>query len=563
MAKKESPVCEPGLLGRCIADHGDIWQMRLLNPSRLSSFVRDRGVGFWESHIKQLWQLKLLRADLVISRRKLRKAGLIEVGVKGEYRYYADERQPRRRTNGWLDATESLSSFPDNVELYFHPFRYYVLYLLERSVRLSIHPYQMIITKQYPKMLEFEITRFQKWSSTPEFTQLVSRWNDIVALCVLTEPCFYENIFHSLKYSPLVGFEEQRKRIEKHWGDIVHCYQALDVDELEKIRGELCLDAEMLDENKDVHTLLRLSHGGFRQKVKGRLGGALVVKTMAEMLRRATERTYNVKLREEDELGFGVTPLGMKKNLYGAERILDNESAARQYLRSFNLDYGVRIRWYVEGDTEYGALDYVLGRSRSIELLNLKGNVVQGGRRGAAFVDNLKNDLRAQVFSVVLIDGDNDDYVRVVRKAAEDDLICGMFYISDPDFEFENFSLNELENILWEIASENGAVTNERYKLHNAIRNATSGKELIKSAKRALPELNQISKGISWGQRLIRYALKNPEMQDADGAKVGTRLIIEAINASIQGLNADYHMTRKKYKIDPSSGRLVMRDDAT
>lgn len=561
--RESSLYYEIDLLGKCIADHSDIWQMNFLNPSRLSSYTKDRDVKFWESQIKQLWQLRLLRADIVISSRKLKTAGLIEVGFVEEDWFYADERQPRRKTGGWVDPLESLPDFPGDIDLYFHPFRYYVLYHLQRIFSLPIQPYQMMISKRYPGLLDREITNFQRWSSKPEFTKLISKWNDIVGLCVLIEPCFHADIFQSLKYSPSVGYEEQQSRIKEHWNEIAHCLCDNDLDELKKIWGDLCVNAEMLDRNKEVHTLLRLSQGGFRKNVKGRLGGALLLKTMAETLRRAIEKAHDVTLREEDEMGFGFTPLNMKENLYGAKRLLDEKRGARQYLRSFDLDYGVRIRWYVEGDTEYGALDNIIGSFRSMELFNLKGNIVQKGGKGAAFADNLKTDLRSQVFSIVLIDADNDDYIRVVRKAAEDDLICGILYISDPDFEFENFSLSELEEILWGIAVENGATKNDRNKLHNAIKTASSGKELMESARKALPELNQISKGVAWGQKLIEYASANPEMKNDNGSNMGTRLIIEAINASIQSVKADYLLTRKNYKVDPASGKLVSRDNAT
>lgn len=563
MVNRKTAIFEIGLLGKCIADHGDIWQMDLLNPSRMSSYIKDRDVKFWESHIKQLWQLKLLRADLVVSRRKLRIAGLLEVGFDDGYRLYADERYPRRRTTGWVNSTQSLSNFPVGVDLYFHPFRYYLLYHLQRIIKLSIHPYQMMISKRYSGVLDQEITQFQNWSSKPEFTRLVSKWNDIVSLCVLVEPCFYKDVFQGLKFPPSVGYEEQNKRIQKHWEEISHCFYENSVDKLEDLRNDLCINAEMLDKNTDVHTLLRLSQGRFRQNVKGRLGGSLLLKTMAEMMRRATEKAHDELLREEDEIGFGMTPHNMKENLYGANRLLDDARGAKQYLRSFNLDYGIRLRWYMEGDTEYGALDHVLGRYRSMELFNLKGNIVQKGRKGAAFVDNLKTDLRSQVFSFILIDADNDDYIRVVRKAAKDDLICGMFYISDPDFEFENFSLSELEEVLWEIAVENGASNSNRNDLHNAISTASSGKELIDSARKALLELNQISKGIDWGQRLIEYASLNPEMRNDDGSIKGTRPIIDSIYASIRSLSVDYYLTRKEYLIDPNSGTPVMRENAT
>jgi len=114
----------------------------------------------------------------------------------------------------------------------------------------------------------------------------------------------------------------------------------LGLDELERIREGLCINAEMLDKNKDVHTLLRLSQGKFRQNVKGRIGGSLVLLTMAEVIRRATEKAFNLELCEEDELGFGMTPLDMKEYLYGEKRLLESRGGALQYIRTFELDFG-------------------------------------------------------------------------------------------------------------------------------------------------------------------------------------------------------------------------------
>lgn len=188
MTKKDFRVYEIGLLGQCMANHGDIWQMDLLDPSRLASYIGERDVSFWESHIEQLWQLKLLRADLVVSSRKLRYVGLTEVGLDNGKYLYADERLPTRKTAGWTDAIKSLPDFPAYINLYFHPFRYYVLYQLQRIIKSNIHPYQMLISKRYPEMIGGEIQDFQDWSSKPEFVQLINRWNDISTLCILIEP---------------------------------------------------------------------------------------------------------------------------------------------------------------------------------------------------------------------------------------------------------------------------------------------------------------------------------------------------------------------------------------
>ena len=77
---------------------------------------------------------------------------------------------------------------------------------------------------------------------------------------------------------------------------------------------------------------------------------------MAETLRRFSESTFGRELPEEDELGFGMMRKVKAEN-YGSNRLLDGErGVANAFVRRFGLDYGVRVRWYVEGYTEWGAL---------------------------------------------------------------------------------------------------------------------------------------------------------------------------------------------------------------
>jgi hypothetical protein len=52
----------------------------------------------------------------------------------------------------------------------------------------------------------------------------------------------------------------------------------------------------------------------------------------------------------------------VKAEDYGPHRLLDGEGGvANAFVRRF-LDRGVRLRWYVEGQTEWGALGAVFGR---------------------------------------------------------------------------------------------------------------------------------------------------------------------------------------------------------
>ena len=65
------------------------------------------------------------------------------------------------------------------------------------------------------------------------------------------------------------------------------------------------------------------------------------------------------------------------------------------------------------------------------------------------------NDIHRSVYSWVSLDGDVQDNVRLVKKAAKDDKMFGRFFISVPDFEIHNFSIEELAEVFWTMALEN------------------------------------------------------------------------------------------------------------
>ena len=185
----------------------------------------------------------------------------------------------------------------------------------------------------------------------------------------------------------------------------------------------------MLDDNKVLHVLIRLTTWHDRQNVKSALGGCMLLLSMAEVIRRGMEDALGREFREEDELGFGQWMQGARRLLYGAERVLDApQTALRVFLSEAGIDYGTKVRCYLEGDTEYGALNAAVGRFGGIEFINLRGQFAEKRGRGLAFRDSLRNDVQAHVFSFIIMDTDNGDYVRVVRKAADHDMICGRFF---------------------------------------------------------------------------------------------------------------------------------------
>ncbi len=464
---------------------------------------------------------------------------------------------------------EEEQTLPPTLKLLFHPFRYAVLQLFERLLP-SLVPVEMLLPQQY-QMREHVALWLSIIPSASQYVQSTEQLNDKVALLVATDPCFYQRIFQTIRVSRLVqppqeadanalfdaSFEAQYVEIDEHWNDLVSHYRAIDVKRLDQLHQEICVYTQMLDRNRDVHTLLRLGNSTLRLKLEGRLGGAMLLRTMAEMLRRAIERTFDVQLREEDERGFGHMPEHVKETVYGSNRLLDgNRNADNEFLRQHGLCYGPRLRWYVEGQTEFGGLEYFFNMigATDIEILNLRGHVVQ--KNGIAFRESLRSDIRMGIFSFVSLDNDVSVNVQAVRAAAQHDQMCGGFFLSAPDFEFANFELHEQQEIVWGIALERGADAAQQSVLLAATATATNGKTFLTEVERTattIPQLWGVSKGKEWGERLVRYTMQHPDKQNQ------VRPIVSTIRQALTSRTANYNYTRVHWRVDPQTGRVIER----
>lgn len=545
---------DPILLNKLIAKRPSIWQMKFLDMSKLSRFITNRGLGFTHTHIKQLWQLRILRADLIRSVDNMQLEGINEAG-KDEMGYYlyTDDRKLEQRTEGWCNALYKIDQNQQDFTVLFHPFRYYILYHLRRVLSSVGHPMHILIpTDKYREIINDNISWFEKWSAKPNFIELISQWDSVTSLAIVTEPCIYGKIFKIIHFSATNNMNKQRRLIDNHWEDIIPIYKKLGITTIDDLRRKICTDAEILDPNKNIHTMIRLMKGDSRLNIKGKLGGAIYLLTMAEMIRLAAERIIDIKLREEDELGFGVMPKGLKKMLYGSDRVLNgDQQVAKNFISQFGLNYGVKIRFYLEGDTEFGAIECILGEYNTFELINLSGEFIEKRGKGLKFKGNLKNDLKSGIFSVILLDGDKPDNIRVVRNAARNDEICGIFFVSDPDFEFGNFTLDELEEVICRMTEgENGKANVSREELHKQIKLAKSGREFFRFVQ-SVPEFRQCSRNKDWGKMLIEYAYQDEN--------TNTRPIVDFIEKVVRLAGCEYHYFRKNYKVNPDTGELEKR----
>lgn len=580
-------LINPVQLANWVAERSDIWQMPFREAKDLAEFVKKRNLPFERNDIERIWQLGLLRADLIVTKRKLGQPGfsLIKEGDDGTY-YYADER-PCQIPKNWRSGLKGLGPRTRGLDIWFHPFRSYVLHHIRRVLDFHFSPvYSLLNATWYQEQTESHLAHLDERFQSEQFVEVLSRLNNITAMVVAVEPYIFPNLFHMLRSSGSIDFDTQRQHISEHWREVVPCYQSIGIDRIESIRSQLCMDADTLEPNDDIHRILRLANGEMRLNVNGDLGLALLFRTMAEILRRAAEDIWSTKLPEEDEIGFHPSSAEGKARFYGSPRLFDgNRNVAQEFMRSFGLDYGLRVRWYVEGHTEYGALKWLISNRniKGMEIINVEGNVIQRGGKGLKFIDSLLEDINQCIFSFISIDGDVSSNIKAVQLAAERDEMFGRVSYSTPDFELHNFSPSELEEILWDFAFQQGAFPSERVRLTGAIENwrkeienladvgkNSQGRErrerksarekkekfgvLLAAAKAALPQLANVDKGQRWGARLMKYAWEHQSRSD------GTlRPIIEAVQSSRRARRVGYQAMRRRYRTDEHTGEMVLR----
>jgi len=99
----------------------------------------------------------------------------------------------------------------------------------------------------------------------------------------------------------------------------------LGVQRVREIGYEFNVAAQFIDKNVELHTLLRMGYDNDRVELVGTLGAAILMRSVAEMIRRLAEEVFDTKLPEEDETGIVVFSAGAKRRRYGTDRLLDGD----------------------------------------------------------------------------------------------------------------------------------------------------------------------------------------------------------------------------------------------
>ena len=432
----------------------------------------------------------------------------------------------------------------------FHPFRIYPFLRAVRLCKLKNAATSSLNRSSFSSFLN------EKIDILPALDQIefeVKLANEIIDLAILLEPLYWPKITSKTILPSIVckTIKEYEQLIDPYRNKILEFVRELDSKVWCSYHERLRIEAAKLDDNHELYMLLRLAPWSKRERITGNIGGALWLRHIAEVIRLAFEEVHGVTWAEEYE-AFGIWREGTRTREYGSERPIKNGLITRPHIAfEFGFHTGSTIKWYVEGETEYQAALYMLPKAAlgGIEVINLKGVLHEKPNTPMRFEDHLKNDKEFRRFSFISLDEDRADNLKILRKHINQANIVGYINLNRPDFEFENFTLDELIEVAF-ILDENLGFDSQKLMSGNK-QNVSSGKGFEKyyiehSARK-------ISlKGCEWGKALAKYACEYPLKKDS-GKK---RAFIETVEQVLLAKRVSYDYQRDHFEIDPNDFQI-------
>ena len=384
-------------------------------------------------------------------------------------------------------------------------------------------------------------------------------WNNAVTLAVILEPVYWPLIVGSRRTASGMSEKASRKRLETFKTKTLSLIQFLDPSFWRNVHECLRIDAALMDDNPHLYMLLRVAAWPERERLRGSVSGALWIRHMAEVIRRAFEEVHSQRWPEEDQ-AFGDSPAGARIRTFGSERPLDDVLAAKPYLaRTFGLFTGSAVRWYVEGDTEYFAvLEMFADISRfGIELYDLKGGIASGKNNTPLKLEALLDEDRSlRRFSMISFDGDVSANIKYVRRQFEQGKVVGVITKHDPDYELANFSITELVEVAAKIDEALGFPG-------DLVRRADwtcvqSSKAFEKKYLEVSARKSGALKDERWGRSLARYAMEHPDRPE------GTRRPLWGdLRAALHAWSSNYDCQRDLFTFDPVTFEQIPRQSTS
>ena len=428
----------------------------------------------------------------------------------------------------------------------FHPFRFYPIYKVLEHCKLNIAPVTALDKDSLWRLLEITVPSLP---SLDNLREVALEADQIVEFAILLEPLYWPMITGKTSYYNGIGEHKFERLYKKYFQKICAFVKQLNPEEWHNIHEKLRKEARFLDGNSELYLLLRAGSWNKRERLKGKLGAALWLRHIAELIRRAFEEFYEVKWLEEDQI-YENRSIKRREDTFGFERPLDNLQKARSYLTwNFGLFTGSVVRWYVEGETEYYAIKRFLpdASDLGIELVNLYGTI-EAGKGNVAFKleESLKQDKDHRRFSMISFDKDVKANIKAIQRQILQDNIVGYISRNDPDFEFTNFSIEELIEIVARIDEQKG-VSADAIRDHDWF-TVTNASDFEKTYKKISERRPRSLKGKEWGESLADYIRDNPYRKDTK--KMRSFVVEIQMALRVQGVHYDFHKKSVRYNLE-------------
>lgn len=373
--------------------------------------------------------------------------------------------------------------------------------------------------------------------------------NAITEFGIVLEPIYRPIIKGSLSIHNFKQYDEFINEIKDLKYRIMKLVKIFNNEEWKQIHDNTMFFSKILDKNTELKTLITLMRSEDQKRIIGKIGISLIAREVAQLIRYAA---YDNNFELPEEQYSEISRYTPQYFLYskGSKKIVNGTRENKlKFVRGFGLDFSISARLYVEGETEYYCFKKAFEKFGFVEIINLKGNFCQKAGKGLSFIESLQNDKKSHIYSIIVLDGDEDDNIRAVKQAVKKECFLGQFFISKPDFELQNFSIEELCKI---VKIHTGVLINV-----DDFKNINSIKTFFNKIERQYPDLNRFSKGQEWGEVLYKYSIEHPKTNPS--GLNDDRIINQVIRFCGFSTLLNFANDLKDKEIDINTGRMIKR----
>jgi hypothetical protein len=186
-----------------------------------------------------------------------------------------------------------------------------------------------------------------------------------------------------------------------------------------------------------------------------------------------------------------------------------------------------------------------------VELVNLAGRIEKDKDNIALNMKEwLQEDNRLKRFSMISFDADVRQNVKTIEALSN--LVVGSILPHKPDFEFANFTLQELIHVAAELDRAEGFDSDV---LQDADWTGIDTGKAFEKRYLAISNRGRALKGEKWGRALARYAEEKPNR--SDGVE---RPFTASLRHAVLAQTSNYDHHKDSFMIDPKTFRTGPRE---